>query len=107
MVALNRWELHVARAPHKAARRLHDARVRLVELVSGEQSHGSDDTIDARQEEIDGLTAALAGKGIVICADCWEPLANDESRKRGVGPRCWAKRQKAHRAAELAEGRTP
>lgn len=64
----DRYRLIVARSPGKAARQLDHARRRLVELEAGATPAGQDDTVDARNAEIDGLTE---------------------------GPKCWAKRRKA------------
>lgn len=101
----DRYRLVVARSTSKAARRLDEARKRLVELEAGAESRFTDDTVEALTVEVDGLTQALADVGIVVCEDCHEPLTTKISRSRGIGPKCWAKRQRAARAAaDLAVG---
>lgn len=96
--ALARYRLRVARSATKAAMALDYARSRLAELEAGAVPKYADDTIDARRAEIDGLTAALAEKDIVVCEDCKEILHTPASRARKVGPKCWAKRRAAGRA---------
>ena len=38
------------------------------------------------------------------CRDCGRALFDPVSRKRGIGPKCWAKRQKQIKDAETNDG---
>lgn len=88
----------VARKPGHAASiaalwrfRLEALREGLIDPVPGE----SPKTIEAR---IDALEEAFAGAG--RCNRCGRSLSDPESKKRGIGPDCWAHLQATNAAVE-------
>lgn len=77
--------------PVKAARRLNRLRALLADALAAEAVGGGDRS--DWQAEADALEAALAGSD--RCRDCGRELENEESKARGIGPDCAAKRAEA------------
>jgi hypothetical protein len=83
----------IAKSPGKASRTLAELRRRRDELAAGDPPR-------LPSESLDSVTAQIGNylRGFRMasrCEDCGKPLEDPASVERGVGPDCWARRQRA------------